>query len=86
MLLNTHLDNEVFYKLEYLAEVTHASVSDVIKQAIDHYYEWAKPSPPQAAEMLLRSGFVGCGEAEPTWSENYQTEFEILMKEKYDNG
>ncbi len=69
MLINTYLDQDCFHKLEELTETTHASISDVLKQAIDFYYEQVKPPQPHAAEMLLHSGFVGCGEAEPTWSE-----------------
>lgn len=86
MLINTYLDQDCFHKLEELTETTHASISDVLKQAIDFYYEQVKPPQPRAAEMLLYSGFVGCGEAEPTWSENYKAELVKLINDKHDNG
>jgi len=87
MHINAYLDDNISHKLEYLTQTTHASVSEVIKQAIDFYYERTKPLQTNVAtEMLLHSGFVGCGEAEPTLSENYKFEIEKLMRKKYDNG
>ncbi|MEN8218533.1 MAG: hypothetical protein ABFS56_19630 [Pseudomonadota bacterium] len=47
-------------------QTTHASISEVVKQAIDFYYERSKRTQTKtSAEILLHSGFVGCGEAEP---------------------
>ncbi len=88
MFINTHLDENCLHQLEYLTQTTQTSISDVINQAIHFYYEHKHVNPlpqPRAAELILRSGFVGCGEAEPTWSENYKTELLKLLVEKHDN-
>ena len=42
--------------------------------------------PMNSLERILHSGFVGCGEAEPTLSENYKSEWQEVMEKKHDNG
>jgi len=42
--------------------------------------------PVNSSERILHSGFVGCGEAEPTLSENYKSEWQEIMEKKHDNG
>jgi len=87
MYINTQLDEDSYKKLEYLIKETHANVSDVIKQAIDHYFEKTNKSKITTAnERLLSSSFVGCGEAEATLSENYKSELLNILEKKYDNS
>ena len=38
MRIQTQLDDQRLKKLRYLVETTHASTSEVIRQAIDYYY------------------------------------------------
>ncbi len=83
MYINTQLDEDSYKKLEYLIKVTHTNISDVIKQAINHYFEKTnKNKITTANERLLSSRFVGCGEAEPTLSENYKSELLNIMENK----
>jgi len=84
MYINAYLDDTYSQKLEYLTQTTHGSLSEVVKQAIDFYYERTQKNASN--EILLQSGFIGCGEAAPTLSENYKSEIEELMRNKHDNG
>ena len=75
MYISAQVDDTCYQKLESITQTTRTSISAVIKQAIDFYYEHTLPpqrnsGPEQIsrAERLLHSGFVGCGEAKP----NYQ--------------
>jgi hypothetical protein len=46
------LDETHSRRLEYLKNVTQGSVSEIIKQAIDLYYEKVKETHPNTAELL----------------------------------
>ncbi len=37
------------------------------------------------AELLMESGFIGCGEADPLLSENYKSRLTEILREKHDN-
>jgi len=39
--------------------------------------------PMRSSERILHSGFVGCGEAEPTLSENYKSEWRDMLEKKH---
>ncbi len=87
MNINTQLDESYSQKLAFLTQFTHATVPDVIQQAIDFYYEHTQSRFQQSAtKRLLHSGFVGCGEAGSTLSENDKSEWRKLMEKKHDNG
>ncbi len=92
MYINAQLDDNCYQKLESITQATRSSISVVIKQAIDFYYEHAKhtqisgPEQISRAERLLHSGFVGCGEAKPTLSENYKSSLLDVMEKQHDNG
>jgi len=87
MNINTQLDDNCSQKLAFLTQFTHANVPDVIQQAIEFYYEHTQSRFQQnATQRLLHSGFVGCGEAESTLSENYKSEWRKMMEKEHDNG
>jgi len=84
MYINAYLDENCYHKLEYLIQTTQSNLSEVISEALYFYYE--RRIQTNRAEKLLQSGFVGCGEAEPTLSENYKSEWSDMMRKKHDNG
>ncbi|MDS4019595.1 MAG: ribbon-helix-helix protein, CopG family [Candidatus Competibacter sp.] len=83
MRIQTQLDDQRLKKLRYLVETTHASTSEVIRQAIDYYYSRINKDHPSAADVLIQSGFVGCGEASPEFSTNYKSELDQILAQKY---
>lgn len=83
MRINARLDESRYQKLEFLVRTTHLSTSEIVKQALDLYYEQVKSRQPLPAEALKASGFIGCGEAAPDFSERYKEEVKSLVAAKH---
>jgi hypothetical protein len=83
MRIQTQLDDQRLQKLRYLAETTRVSTHEVIGQAIDFYYSRINADHPSAADLLVKSGFVGCGEASPELSTNYKSELNQMLAQKH---
>jgi len=85
MRINARLDDSRSQKLDFLARATHLSTSEIVKQAIDLYYEQVKSARPRPAEALSASGFIGCGEASPDLSDRYKEEVLSFVTAKHDH-
>ncbi len=83
MRINARLDEDHSEKLTYLARTTGASITEIIKRAIDTYFEQCGNSVGNAAEILTASGFVGCGEEAPALSEHYKDELKRSLATKH---
>jgi hypothetical protein len=83
MRINARLDESRSQKLEFLARMTHLSTSEIVKQALDLYYEQVRSRRPLPAEVLKASGFVGCGEASSDLSEQYKEEVKRQVAAKH---
>ncbi len=83
MRINARLDEESARKLEYLKEATHAQVTDVVKDAIDLYYQRVRQAQDSARSRLFDSGFVGCGTAEPGLSQTYKDDLSQALEAKH---
>ncbi|UJB68736.1 CopG family transcriptional regulator [Acaryochloris sp. 'Moss Beach'] len=81
MRINARLDDEYALKLNYLQRQTEKSVTEIIKLALDAYYqEYAQQHP---IDLLTESGFIGCGEAESNLSTHYKLDYADSLEEKY---
>jgi hypothetical protein len=85
MRINARLDESRSQKLDFLSRATHLSTSEIVKQAIDLYYEQVKSQRPRPAEVLSASGFIGCGEASPDLSKRYKEEVRSIVEAKHDH-
>ncbi len=84
MRINARLDPERSRKLEFLKRRDHVGTSEVVKRGIDALYEEAKnEGRPSAYEILLESGFIGCGEGPGNLSETYKEELLKILEEKH---
>ena len=83
MRINARLDASRSQKLEFLSRATHLSTSEIVKQAIDLYYEQVRSGRPRPAEVLAASGFIGCGEAPPDLSDRYKEEVRKIVAAKH---
>ena len=83
MRINARLDESRSQKLEFLARATHLSTSDIIKQAIDLYYEQVRSGRLRPVEVLTASGFIGCGEASPDLSARYKEEVRKIVAARH---
>ena len=80
--LNARLDDELAAKLQALRRMTRRSTTDVVKAALEHYFDAMTKEAGTAAEHLRASGFVGCGDGPVDLSERYKAEVEDLLAEK----
>jgi hypothetical protein len=71
MRINARLDEEYAHKLNYIQKQTNQPITDVIKSAIDLYYQQLQQEKP--LDLLTQTGFIGCGEADPNLSVNYKS-------------
>ncbi len=78
MLINTNLDDSAAEKVDYLVKTTQLTLSEIVKNSINLYYEWIRTSPEDRLKPFYESGFVGCGEGDPHLSVNYKP-FENLF-------
>ena len=65
---------------------TNQSVSEIIRQALEMYYQEVCQQPVAAKEILSKNGFVGGFEADPELSTSYKTQLQQSLAEKHDSG
>lgn len=82
--ISVRLDAERSRKLDVLMRTTDQGMSEVIKMALDHYYDDARTDRRPAAEILRATGFVASGEAAPDLSESYKDELTRSLADKHD--
>jgi predicted transcriptional regulator len=73
MRLNARLPEELARKLEALEQATNQSTSDVVRAALERYFDEVCGPGRSARDAILRSGLVGCGEAEADLSATYKS-------------
>ncbi len=71
MLFYSRLDEADAYKLSYIQQQTHQTVTDAIRITIDLQYQQLQQQKP--LDSLTQNGFIGCGEAEADLSLNYKS-------------
>ncbi|MGB7415027.1 MAG: ribbon-helix-helix protein, CopG family [Thermosynechococcaceae cyanobacterium] len=82
MRINARLDDEYAMKLSYLQRQANQSVTEVIKAALDAYYQAL--TPVEALDILTQNGFIGCGEAEANLSRQHKAKLREGLEGKYD--
>ncbi len=85
MRINARLDDSRSRKLAYLVRATSQATTEIVKRAIDLYYEKETATRRSAAEVLHSVGFVGSGKASPDLSTNYKSEPQTILAEKHDH-
>ena len=85
MRINARLDTQHSRKLDFLLETTHQNISELVKCAIDVYYEQVRSTRPRPAEILEASGFVGFAKADPELSATYKERLGEALSTKHDH-
>lgn len=85
MRISARLDDSRARKLAYLARATNQATTEIVKHAIDLYYEQEAASRRRPAEVLRSAGFVGSGKASPDLSTQYKHEIQAILAEKDDH-
>ncbi len=68
-----------------LRQITDLKVSEIVKRAIDTYYDRITGSRSNPAEILTTSGFVGIAKADPDLSETYKDRITESLAAKHDH-
>ncbi len=85
MRVNARLDQDHSQKLAALVQMTELKISEIIKRAIDVYYDQIKGQRSSPAEVLTASGFVGFAKAAPNLSETYKDRLTASLAAKHDH-
>lgn len=83
MRISARLDDERTRKLDFLARATDQGTSEIVKRAIDVLYEEVRARRPRPGEVLRKTGFIACGEADPDLSTRYKEELVELLNAKH---
>ncbi|MBT3215177.1 MAG: CopG family transcriptional regulator [Deltaproteobacteria bacterium] len=74
MRLNARLDAIHEAQLIKIQEQTHASVSEIVRRALEDYYQTVCAHSVSAKDALYVSGFVGCAVSDPDLSTTYKSQ------------
>ena len=83
MRLNARLPEELARKLEALEQATQQSTSDVVRTALERYFAEICGPGRSARDAILKSGLVGCGEAETDLSTTYKSRLHEGLRRKH---
>jgi predicted transcriptional regulator len=84
MRVNARLDDSYQAKIDYLAETGQMTVSDVVRDAIDHYYEAVKSEQVRRLRGLdAIIGMAGSANAPTDLSTNHKKYVGQIIEEKY---
>ena len=78
--INARLGEDLARKLDYLAERTQQSASDVLRESIAAYYREIEESAARAADLL--DEFVGCVDGPRDLSSKYKEELDRSLTGK----
>jgi len=83
--INTQIDPATTDKLTYIQQQTNQNLSDILRDAIDSYYQKLKHQYKKTSfEILEESGFIGCCSVESDLSTNYKQVLANELEAKYD--
>jgi len=74
MRLNARLDAIHEAQLIKIQEQTQATVSEIVRSALENYYQTVCAHRVSAKDALYASGFVGCAESDPDLSTTYKSQ------------
>ena len=83
--INAMVEQEYLDKLETLKNQQRRSITQILKSAIDAYYEAHVAKADSQKYALLSSGFIACGGADADLSECYKQALAESLANKYDH-
>lgn len=84
MRVNARLDRDRASKFDYIRQRTNKGASDIMKAAIDLYYEKLhQEAPIKPLQLLKQAGLIGCAEGDSDLSVNYKQYLTESLNEKY---
>lgn len=81
--INARLDKETAPQVHYLTKVTGLNLSDIVKKSIHFFYEQVRSQEAKAADILMKTGFVGSAEGEKDFSRTYKEQLTRTLGAKH---
>jgi hypothetical protein len=78
MEIATQINEEQAQKLAFIQEKTQQNLDEILRSALDFYYQQVLNTSKNHLEKFSQLGFIGCIEAKPNLAENCES---ILMQE-----
>ncbi len=83
MNIATQLDDNYAAKLTYIQVQTEQNVDEILRQAIELYYQRLQPMQQSPLAVLEAAGLVGCFEGSSELSSNYKPIVQEYVDQKY---
>jgi predicted metal-dependent hydrolase len=84
--ITTQIDIETTDKLAYIQQQTNQELPDILRAAINDYYQKLKQTKQKTSfELLEESGFIGCCSVESDLSVDYKEVLANELEAKYGN-
>lgn len=83
MRLNARLTDELSKKLLALERTTGQSRSDIVRAALERYFEETPVPGRSVRDAIHESGLIGCGEAEADLSGSYKSRLRESLERKH---
>jgi hypothetical protein len=84
MHIDTELDQDSEKKLIHLQEITHKTITDIIKESVDFYYDEVTANAKKRNQALLKS-LAGCASGPEDLSANYKIYLKESLSQKHDS-
>ena len=72
MRINARIEEEQAQKLEWIKQSEHLTTTQIVKQALDYYFEHKKLKHKSGLQQLLEIDLIGCCDGPEDLSENYK--------------
>jgi hypothetical protein len=72
-------------KIAFIQQQTHKDISEILKLAIDLYYNHIQEPLDPSLQILEESGFIGCCSVESDLSTTYKSVLATQLNQKYDH-
>lgn len=83
MRINARIDEKQVKQLEHIKQREQITTTQVVKRALDLYFQQHKVKKRLKIEQLLSSEFVGCAEGPADLSDNYKQFQSKTLNEKH---
>jgi predicted DNA-binding protein len=80
--INARLPSDLAKKVAYLQKRTRKSTTEIVVESIERYYDALNDAASTGADLIERSGFVGCAKAAPDLSGTYKSDLARSLGKK----
>jgi hypothetical protein len=85
MEIKTQITEAEANKIAFIQQKTNQDISEILKLAIDLYYNHLQTPLEPSLQILEQSGFIGCCSVESDLSTTYKSVLSNQLNQKYDH-